>query len=381
MLRYGAMSTPAHPQMGADRQVMNAPEGDNLRKLAEYYSSINRSAGTPEYALRPAPRPSGRATRIVITEYELPHPDLTEPHDVILDGDGAVWYSDFGGLALGKLDPKTGKVTEYPLPEFKPGAPIGSLDVELDPDGNPWIAMMYQAAVAKLDKNTGNFRVYKLPAQFDSPKVQIGMLDPHHSNVDGKVWFSENGTHVVYRLDPAAGTFEQIVPFKNIPNRAVHGYYGIATDANNDLWFMDFPERSVGRIDKTGATVIYPAPTPGSRPRRGHMNPDGRLAFAEFGADRVEVFDTTTEQFKEWPTTPNFAPYDAVLDRNSEIWAGGMNSDTILRVDTATGQSVNYLLPESTNVRRVFVDNSTTPVTFWVGSNHHGNILKLEPLD
>jgi hypothetical protein len=35
----------------------------------------------------------------------------------------------------------------------------------------------------------------------------------------------------------------------------------------------------------------------------------------------------------------------------------------------------------STNVRRVFVDDTTTPVTFWVGNNHHGNIVKLEPMD
>ena len=35
----------------------------------------------------------------------------------------------------------------------------------------------------------------------------------------------------------------------------------------------------------------------------------------------------------------------------------------------------------STNIRRVFVDNSTTPVTFWVGSNHGASIIKLEPLD
>jgi len=27
------------------------------------------------------------------------------------------------------------------------------------------------------------------------------------------------------------------------------------------------------------------------------------------------------------------------------------------------------------------VDNSTTPVTFWVGSNHGASIVKLEPLD
>jgi virginiamycin B lyase len=46
-----------------------------------------------------------------------------------------------------------------------------------------------------------------------------------------------------------------------------------------------------------------------------------------------------------------------------------------------SGQSVSYLMPQQTNIRRVFVDNLTAPVTFWVGSNHHGNIVKLEPLD
>jgi virginiamycin B lyase len=38
------------------------------------------------------------------------------------------------------------------------------------------------------------------------------------------------------------------------------------------------------------------------------------------------------------------------------------------------------LLPRFTNIRRVFVDNSTNPVTFWVGNNHSASIVKLEPL-
>jgi virginiamycin B lyase len=79
--------------------------------------------------------------------------------------------------------------------------------------------------------------------------------------------------------------------------------------------------------------------------------------------------------------SPNFAPYDAVLDKNDELWTGGMNADRILRLDTRSGQSVSNLMLQQTNIRRVFVDNSTAPVTLWVGSNHHGNIVKLEPLD
>jgi streptogramin lyase len=380
MMRYGAMSMPSHPQVAADRQPTSAPSGDVLPKLAQYYASINRSTGAPSYALKIAPRPTGRATRVLITEYELPRPELTEPHDVIVDAEGAVWYTNFGGLTIGKLDPRTGQVTEYAVPEFKPGAPVGSLDLELDPQGNPWFAMMYQAAVARFDKRTGKIEAFRLPAEFDSPRVQIGMIDPRHSDVDGKVWFSEGGSRTFFRLDPATGTFEHIEPFKTYPKGA-HGAYGIASDADNNLWFMDFADRNVGRTDAAGATLIYPVPTPASRPRRGHMAADGRLAFAEFAADQVGVIDLKTQEIKEYKLSPNFAPYDAVLDRNGEVWTGGMNADVVMRIDTASGRSVGYLLPQSTNIRRVFVDNSTMPVTFWTGNNHHGSIVKLEPLD
>jgi len=382
MMRYGAMSKPNHPQIPADRQATSAPKGDVLARMAEYFASVNRSGGRePTYALKTAPRPSGRATRVIMTEYELPRPDITAPHDVIVDREGIVWYSDFGDLFIGELDPKTGKVTEHALPANKPGAPVGSLDLEQDADGNLWVAMMYQAAVAKLDRKTRTVTTYPLPAEFDNPRVQIGMLDPHNAHVDGKVWFSEGGTRTFYRLDPKTGAFEHIEPFRSVAKDRPHGAYGIASDRDNNLWFMDFADRNIGRTDKTGATLIYPVPTPASRPRRGHMTPDGRLAFAEFSSDKIGVIDIATQDIKEFPTTPLFAPYDAVLDRNGELWAGGMNSDTILRIDTKTGQSVGYLLPMSTNVRRVFIDNMTTPVTFWVGNNHHGNIIKLEPLD
>ena len=79
--------------------------------------------------------------------------------------------------------------------------------------------------------------------------------------------------------------------------------------------------------------------------------------------------------------TPWSNPYDVAVDKNNEAWTGSMLNDRITRLDTKTGQFTEYLLPKSTNVRRVFVDNSTKPVTFWVGNNHSGSIVKLEPLD
>jgi len=384
MMRYGAMSKPIHPQVAPDRDPTGAPKGDVLRRYAEYLASINRSDSLSfPFPMKTAPRPTGRATHVIITEYTLPNPDLTEPHDVMVDplGTGHIWYSNFGEQNLGELDPKTGKVTVYPLPLLEPNAPRGSLNLEFDPQGNPWVAMMYQQAVATLDRKTGQVTAYPLPPPYHNPKVQIGMVDPRHDNVDGKVWLSEGGLHNLYRLDPASGDVTQIEPFKSLGKG--HSHYGIVSDAQNDLWFFDFADRNVGWTDKeTGATTLYAVPTPASRPRRGHMDASGRfIAFAEFGGDRVALLDPNTDQIREFPVPENFAPYDAVLDKNGELWTGGMNADTIFRIDTKTGQSVGYLLPEQTNIRRVFVDNSTTPVTFWVGNNHHGRIIKLEPLE
>ena len=112
------------------------------------------------------------------------------------------------------------------------------------------------------------------------------------------------------------------------------------------------------------------------------MDGQDRFWFAEFNANAVGMLDPKTGTISEWQVpTPWSAPYDAILDKNGEVWSGGMTTDRVVRLDPKSGQFVEYLLPRSTNIRRVFVDNSTTPVTFWVGSNHGASIVKLEPLD
>ena len=112
------------------------------------------------------------------------------------------------------------------------------------------------------------------------------------------------------------------------------------------------------------------------------LDDQGRLWFTEFAANKLGMFDTKTESFKEWDVpTPHTYPYDVFMDKNGELWSGGMASDRVLRFDPQSGRSIEYLLPRPTNIRRVFVDNSTNPVTFWAGNNHGAEILRVEPLD
>ena len=67
--------------------------------------------------------------------------------------------------------------------------------------------------------------------------------------------------------------------------------------------------------------------------------------------------------------------------KNGEVWTGSMLNDRVARLDPKTDQIVEYLLPRSTNIRRVFVDDSGARPALWVGSNHGASIVKVEPLD
>ena len=112
------------------------------------------------------------------------------------------------------------------------------------------------------------------------------------------------------------------------------------------------------------------------------MDEQDRLWFAEYRGDRIGMFDTKTETFQEWELpTPWSAPYDVALDKNGDAWTGVDDQRPVTRLDPKTGEFVEYLLPRPTNIRRVFVDNTTSRSTFWVGSNHGASIVKLEPLD
>ena len=170
---------------------------------------------------------------------------------------------------------------------------------------------------------------------------------------------------------------------KQIATRGDHSIYGIASDSKNNLWFTGIPGQLHRPIDaKTGASASI-ARRPSARAiAAASWTPKDRLWFAEYRGNKIAMFDTREEKFNEWSLpTPWTGPYYPTVDRNGEIWTGGMTTDRVVRLDPKTNETVEYMLPKDTNIRRVFVDNSTTPVTFWTGSNHGASIVKVEPLD
>jgi streptogramin lyase len=386
MAGYANQSTPLHPQRRLAQRLLEE-RGDAreraFRERADYLASVNLNEGdTWEFPLKTLPRPTGRSTRVIITEWDLPRATI-EPHDVIVDKDGIAWYSNFGEQTFGKLDPKTSKHTEWPVAEFKKGWPTGMLGLREDRDGNMWLGMMYQGAIAKFDPKTEKFTYFSLPPDMNKDMAQVNMVRAEYSHVDGKVWSQNNGFAAVHRLDLASGKIETFMPFKDSKPGENHNIYDVIPDSKNNLYFTDFAQEHIGRIDaKTGEIKLFEVPTKRSAPRRGMMDEQDRIWFGEYRGNKIAMFDTKTEKFQEWTMpTPWSSPYDVHLDKNGEAWTGSMMTDRISRLDPKSGQVTDYQLPRPTNIRRVFVDNSTSPVTFWVGSNHGASIIKLEPLD
>ena len=351
----------------------------NADKVAAYFASINRSTGDRKWDLRTLPRVSGAGTHVIITEYDLPDQTI-QPHDVMVDADGIVWHSDFSGQILGRFDPKTLTHKTFAVPTQREGWPTGALDLEVDPKGDLWLGLMFQAGAARFDRKTEKFQMIQLPPSLLKADSQQAMIGVQNWTVDNKVWLQDPSVPGIYHMNMTTG---QTDLYKTQDTMKGVAPYSIFSDKENNIWFLDFGGENVGKIDaKSGQITLYPTPTKRSRPRRGRIDDDGRIWFAEFAGERIGMFDTKSEKFKEWEVPGRFfAPYDAAFDKNGNLWTGGMNADRILRLNIESGKFTEYPLPHYTNVRRVFVDNHTTPPTFWVGNNHGAALIKMEPLD
>ncbi len=365
--------------------------GTGKQTLAEFMASVNESAtGKINYPLRTLPRPMDRATDVIYTTYALPQPSI-QPHDVVVDRWGRVWFSDFGGQILGELDPKTGKVTEYTVPTSRPKEPNGDLDLEFDEQGNLWIARMNQGGIAEFNYQTHQFQVYEVPKPFRTPATQQPMVAPEHWEVDGKVWMSDESLPGLYRVNVKTGHWRRWLPYGVMKGGGggeyafgrPHAVYGIYADRHNNVFFCDFAGENIGEINaKTGKVTLWPTPTPHSRPRRAQLDAKGRLWFAEWQADKFGEFNTTTHKFKEWQIpVPYYAPYQVVRDRWGNLWTGGMSSKRIVELNLKTGKFTVYLTPFSVNIRHMFVDDSGSRPVLWIGNNHSGSITRMEPLN
>jgi virginiamycin B lyase len=360
---------------GAGSPLININErgrwdGDEEARLVKWLATV-RGPESKDPSFVMLPRPQGRQTRVVITEYELPRLE-TATHDVTGDSKGNLWYSTHRSSYVGRLDPKTGAVKEFHVPPVAPGVLPGTHWIYADKNDVIWGSENWAHSIWRLDPKTEQFtRIpWKVREPLNSPMGGNYAIDP-----EGFIWKARE--RAVTKV--AASTGDPVIGFVL---KKFAGTYGSAM-SHDGRYFGGgaWPRDGVVVVDTQTAEVFEPDTSPRSGPARGEFDRDDNYWAGGRGGMLVK-FDMKEKRIHEYKLpTPYASMYSAQTDRNGEVWAGEMHSGRYLRFDPKTVSFTEYVLPEPYGIdRETWIDNSTDPVTVWY-VDHEGWLVRIQPRD
>lgn len=265
---------------------------------------------------RRAPKLVPGKSDIEFTEWETPTLGQRS-RDPIQAPDGTIWWAGQWGNLIGKINPATGAMKEYPLPEgSKPHT------VTLDKAGNVWFTGNKNGTIGKLDPKTEKITVYKMP----DPDAK----DPHSAifDKDGTLWFTLQHSNMVGRLDPTNG---------------------IKIDADGAPWVACNGSNCLVKVDpKTMELTEVKLPNGQTTVRRLDIDDNGIIWYVNSSQGRLGRYDPKTGEIKEWasPSGPKSHPYAlAVVDGNVWYNESGKRPDTLVRFDPATETFQSWPIP------------------------------------
>ncbi len=232
----------------------------------------------------------------VVDEFKVPGEGVIQVHSVFPALDGSVWLTELTRpSALGRWDPKTQQITNYP-------DTVGKHTVRAGPDGT----ICSTGKIALFDPKTEKYTHY------DENAFAYGAV----FDKQGNCWFSE------YDKQGKIGRID-------------------AKTHQLKLWTTP--------TAKSGHQVYA---------RRIDVDKQGMIWFAESEASQIGRFDPETETFKEFPLPgPMGTPYAMNLDKDDYIWYASEYMDVFGRMDPKTGKTIEYPFPHSENsAREFFVD-------------------------
>jgi virginiamycin B lyase len=360
---------------GAGSPLINMnPRGrfndEDTAKLVKWLASV-RGPDSKDPPFVTLPRPQGRQTRVVITEYELPRLELAT-HDVWGDSKGNIWYSPHRSSYIGRLDPRTGAVKEYRVPAVDAGVLPGTHWIYVDKNDIVWGSENWAHSIWRFDPKTEEFtRVrWNVPEPVNSPMGGNYAIDP-----DGFIWRARG--KAVAKIGALTG--DTILRF---PLKKFTGTYGSAVSRDGRYFGGGaWPRDGIVVADTLTGEVFEPDCSANCGPARGEFDPQGNYWSGGRGGMLVK-FDIAKKRLFEYPLpTPYASMYSAQADKNGEIWAGEMHAGRYLRFNPKTEQVTEYVLPEPYGIdRETWIDNSTDPVTVWY-VDHDGWIVRIQPLD
>ena len=116
----------------------------------------------------------------------------TNPHNVVVDARGRPWFAGNRNGMIGRLDPSTGAITRFPMPDSTARDPHTLI---FDRHGDIWFTLQQSNFVGRLTTATGKIELVKMVTPRSRPYGIV--LD-----AAGRPWFDLFGTNKIGTVDP-----------------------------------------------------------------------------------------------------------------------------------------------------------------------------------
>jgi virginiamycin B lyase len=292
----------------------------------------------------PQPQPAARllpgSVRVSFREWAVATAGAF-PHDPLATADGAIWYTGQRASLLGRIDPASGAIREYPttIPDSGPHG------LTADAGGNIWFTANSAAYIGKLDPRSGAITAYRMP----DPEAR----DPHTAVFDhqGVLWFTVQGANMIGRLVPRTGEISLVA----VPT--AHALpYGMVVDSRGVPFFAEFGTHQIADIDPDSMVIHeHVLPNAGSRPRRLGISDDDVIWYSDYARGYLGRFDPRSGATQEWlsPAGAESQPYGITVLAGI-VWysESGVRPNTLVRFDPRSQKFQSWSIPSGGGVVR-----------------------------
>ena len=293
----------------------------------------------------------------VIKEWPVPWAE-TRPRDPYLDPTtNRIWFCGQTGDYLAYFVPTTGEFRRY---ELDPRT--GPHNLVVDKQGFVWYSGNLAAHIGRLDPRDGSITKYPMP----DPMVR----DPHTLIFDrnGDIWFTAQGGNAIGKLTVATGRVQLLM----VPTPRARPY-GIKLDSRGHPWVVLFGTNKLATVDPATMQLReITLPRAETRPRRMEITLDDRVWYGDYAGGMLGVYDPASGKVREWPLPggANARPYAMVRDDQDRVWVVETSRpNRFVSFDSKTEQfSEETLVPSGGGTVRHMVYDAATK-SIWFGSD------------
>jgi virginiamycin B lyase len=311
-------------------------------------------AGGSNYGITPGAHPDLAGK---VTEWPVPTPRFAR--DPAVAPDGSIYIAVMSGNKVARFDPKTQSFKEWDLP---PGHhPHGLL---VDRQGMVWTTGNGNGTIGRLDPASGRVTEFKTPSGGGGPHTLIITDD------QSTIWFTMQSGNKVASLQTKTGAIKE--------HPSSGGPYGLAFDHAGNVWFCRMGDNKMGRLDPKSGQMAEVDMGGGSLPRRVAAAPDGTLWVTLYGNGKLARLDPVAMKAVKTYQLPagDGGPYAVTVDGGGLVWANEIKTDTVVRFDPKTEKMRVVNLPSrNVGIRKMVVDASGR---LWYMGSHNGRLGVVE---